>query len=418
MNIFEDLIEELKEADLLETTTAEAARKTDSSAVAETETPEPAANNAHGDAVDKKAHEAEFYRQRATDEVSFLQMVEYVFAGVEREHLKIVPKPYDALEVKKLLHSFVQSAPETQAAELAQMQFQLLRETETWHSSLAARDRCIMTAHLRRYCEISRPPLSSPALVSLARFYRNSSYSETVRSKFDLVVTRLFSKEVGRSRRESVFKPDELATHIAELYADWSSVPLYSTDAEDSKIREIVNEFGDFMREADGAVDFDALINSDYFGRLYKFKESTNENFFAPPVVAVAVESNIRVGNLYLKLLENEKKRGSVVSLENKYGFAHDQTISEATGKTFALIELLNQKTVAPPKIEVKVPGVETVKTEPKAQSPIKEKTKEKSKENVKPTVEEPAAAPPFDKRLILLAAGFVLIMLILYFNS
>lgn len=436
MNIFEDLIEELKEENLIEQTVIETNNtdgdfntfsgdtvKTENNAAprqpvsgskdAERQSAEkvspPAAviadqmpvveNAARNESVNEpeSLNEAEFYRRRAMEEVAFLQTVESVFGGIEREQVKIVPNPYDDLEVKKTLHTFLQMSADAPPAEHAAAQFQLLRETESWHSSLALRDARIMTAHLRRYCETSRPPLGAPALIALARFYRNSPYSEAVRSKFDLVVTRLFSKESG-SDREMVFSRDELAAHIRELYAEWSSVPMYATEDDDAQIRQTVGQFEDFINEVAAAATFDSLIDSNFYNRLRLFKESTNEDFYAPDVAAAGIEANLRVGNRYVELLNREKDAKGVAALEDKYGFAHDQSISDATGKTHTLIELLNQKKpVAPPPVKEK-PVVLARAPEPVRQT----------------IVEPPIAVKPGSKFGKLIVAAIVLTAIIL----
>jgi len=61
-------------------------------------------------------------------------------------------------------------AHETNTTEHAQAEFRLMQETENWYSALSHRDKYITVAHLRRYCETSRPALSAQALISLARF--------------------------------------------------------------------------------------------------------------------------------------------------------------------------------------------------------------------------------------------------------
>lgn len=173
MNIFEDLIDELRGENLLEATVIETGKSNGKPDAKETENgketvqqpkpevvsspalPTPAPPPFVAPKVETVERDLDFYRKRAADEVTFLQMVEHVFAGVEREHLKIVPKPHDDLEVKKILHSFVQMTHSPQSAEHAQAQFQLMQETESWHSSLSLRDERLTTAHLRRYCETS-----------------------------------------------------------------------------------------------------------------------------------------------------------------------------------------------------------------------------------------------------------------------
>ena len=458
MNIFEDLIEELKDADLIEQTVIETSLIEEQNKASEIQTPKAETESVgekFGNAPETRQNtvleqssiskhassptamntapenfpietpefaapeilvaevveepivvdEMEFYRERAKNEVAFLQTVESAFAGVEREQLKIIPRQFDDLKVKKVLHSFLQITGDANSPEYSKAEFQLLKETESWYSSLSLRDMRVMTAHLRRYCETTRPQLSSPALVALARFYRNSPYSELIRSKFDLVVTRLFSKEVGANKRETVFSRAELKTHLQELYADWSSVPLYSTDENDQGIAQIAQKFEDFMAEAESAQSFDELIESNYFNRLRQFKEHSSENFYAPAVAARAIECNIRVGNLYVELLEKEKGKGNVSALEDKYGLSHDQAISEATGKTLSLIELLRQKNEAPkPAIKEKIKEKNTVVIEPIVA--------EKNKDSEKGGKPEPKVAAVKSKKWMISVALLALIII------
>ncbi|HXG85167.1 MAG TPA: hypothetical protein VNI84_14195 [Pyrinomonadaceae bacterium] len=325
----------------------------------------------------KVVSQTEFFRNRAVSEVGGLQTVEHVFSGVERQQKKIAPEPYDDLKVKKALHAFLQISKDVKSPEHAAAEFELMQETENWYSALSHRDKQISITHLRRYCETAKPTLSNEALLALARFYRNSPYSEAARSKFDLIVTRLFSKDLPDEKRERTFERDELIEHLAGLYAEWESISLYSGEEDESEIVLTAFKFEDFMNEAEKAESFDALIRNDFFNRLRAFKQSTGEQFFAPLVTAAAVESNIRIGNRYLQLLERERDGGEVEKLENKYGFLHDQVISDATSKTLQLVELLKIKAVAPP-----------IKIAPK-QSVGKE-TAQVKKEPEKRTIENP----------------------------
>lgn len=377
MNIFEDLIEELKEENLLEATVIETGKSNKSqpssdespaesksaapiqetphpSILEDSESPEPVFTEPAkvvppAPVRETSSNNTDFYRRRATGEVSFLQMVEAAFAGVERDQMKTIPQSFDDLEVKKVLHTYLNATQKVGSTEHSQAEFQLLQATEGWYSTLAQRDKRIMTTHLRRYCETSRPPLSAPALIALARFYRNSPYSEPVRSKFDLMISRVFTKDNGDDKRELHFNRQELTAHIQNLYADWSSVPLYATETDDEGIVRTVAQFEDFMKEISQAGKFDELINSNFFNRLRLFKESTNEDFYAPLVTAVGIETNVFIGNRYVELLENEKQAGSGDAVENKYGVGYDHAVSEMTGKTMLLVELLKTK-AAPPK--------------------------------------------------------------------
>lgn len=392
MKIFEDLIEELKEEHLLEETVIEtnnslnyersnggynsAPHESDPSKMPEfpqnlfeshsetSKIPNESSENgenyfseenliAQTETVEQKYDqpenqppnsEKEFYRKRAMEEVSCLQMVEHVLSGVEREQMKLIPKTYDDLPVKKSLHAFMQVSEDVKSPEHAHAEFSLMQETETWCSALSHRDKRISAAHLRRFCETNRPPLSSQALISLARFYRNSPFSESVRNKFDLVITRLFSKDIGGEKRILVFTRDELIRHIKELYADWSSIQLYSAEDDNSEIVLAAMKFEDFMAEAESADNFDELVKNDFFNRLRLFKEGTNELFYAPFVTATAIECNIRVGNRYVDLIEAEREKANSEHFQDKYGFLHDQAISDAASKTLQLVELLKER--------------------------------------------------------------------------
>lgn len=416
MNIFESLIEELKEDNLLEETVVKAdkpknnseifrngagdIKKTSNEQAEEVKTENraesiAAAENGNGffdkqgsennfntrpAAKKKPINEAEYYRKRAMDEVAFLQMVEHVFAGVEREQMKVAPKHYDDLEVKKVLHSFLQLAGDAKSPEHAQLEFQLLQETESWYSALSQRDKLISASHLRRFCETTKPSLSAPALVALGRFYRNSPYSEAVRSKFDLVLTRLFSKESNGEKRQLILKRDELIKHLNGLYADWSSIPLYSVDDEDnSEILLMALKFEDFMAEIEAASNFDELVRNDFFSRLRDFKQSANEQFFAPLVTAAAIESNVRTGNRFVELLGIEREKGESAALEEKYGFLHDQIVSDATSKTLQLVAVLKETSV--PVVEEKDLPREPAAAKPETKSNVETAAKSVKKE-------------------------------------
>lgn len=378
-------------------------------------------------ALKPEVNDKDFYRKRAIEEVSGLQMVEHILSGVEREQNKAATKIYNDIAVKKALHDFLQISEDTKSPEHAHAEFQLMQETETWCSALSHRDKRISVAHLRRYCETTKPPLSSQALISLARFYRNLPYSEAVRSKFDLVVTRLFSKDIGGEKRILAFSRNDLIQHLAELYADWSSIPLYSAEDDDSQIVLTALKFEDLMTEAERADTFDELINTDFFNRLRLLKESSGDVFYAPLITATTIESNIRIGNKYVDLINIEREKSNIGSLQDKYGFTHDQAISDSTGKTLQLIELLKEKqkplmekeTAMPPKEKpaerkISPKSAETVK-KPKIEKPTKPETKSTPLKNIEKTENRSISA---NKWLLAGTLLFVFIGFGLYFWS
>ncbi len=293
---------------------------------------------------EKNLNQPEFFKKRATDEVTSLQMVEHVLSGVERDFLHITPQFYDDLEVKKSLHNFLQYSQNINSPEQAHAEFLLMQETESWYSALSQKDKNINVGYLRRYCETTRPALSAQALAALARFYRNAPFSESVRSKFDLVLTRFFARETGNDIRKLLLSRDEIIEKLNEFYAEWSSIPLYATEDDESGILLAAIKFEEFVTEAEEAENFETLLKSDFFKRLKIFKEETHENFFAPLVTATAIESNVRIGNRYLELLLIEKENADVENLEEKYGDLHNRIISEVVCKTIQITNVFEEK--------------------------------------------------------------------------
>ena len=294
--------------------------------------------------IRKPSSEHEFFKKRSVSEISTLQMVEAVLSSVERERMKIVPRSFDALEAKKALHYFLQVVDNTDAGDHNAAESALLRETETWCSALAERDKDISVANIRMYCENCKPMLSSQAMLAMARYYRNLPYSESVRGKFDFIITRLFSRPVDVEKRMLLFTRDEMLGHIKTLYEDWSSVPLYTANDDESNILLTALSFEDLTHEAESATGFDDLIRSDFFSRLRLFKESIAEIFFAPTVTAAAIDCNIRIGNVYVDLIDREHRKSDIATIHEKFGDLDDLIVSSAAGRTLEFADILRER--------------------------------------------------------------------------
>jgi hypothetical protein len=332
--------------------------------------------------IRKPMSEREFFKKRAAGEMSSLKMVDAVLSAVERERLKVVPLTYDDLEAKKALHAFMQVADDDSGDDHKAAEFRLLSETQIWCSALADRDRNILVSHLRVYCENCKPKLSSVAMLALARFYRNLPYSDAVRAKFDFIMTRLFSKPHGEDKRNLLFTHEQTLAHIKTLYADWSSIPLYATDDDDANILLTALSFEELASESEMARSFDDLIKSDFFGRLRLFKENIAETYFAPPVTAAAIECNIRMGNRYVDLIGLERTKMDADRIHERFAELDDQTISEAAGRSLGLSDILRQKGEP-------ISAEEPVRSEPELPEPsiIEDVPEPPAKENFRDTV-------------------------------
>lgn len=390
MNVFEDLIVELKQENLLEKTVidprktlaeespapgpGEVRRAETSSKVASVVARfqiEAAGMAGAADAPPpervaslKAKTDSEFYKKRAVGELSNLQMVEHVLTGVEREYLKILPNAFDDFAAKKALHTFIQAVSGEDTAHHAEAEFALMTETEAWCTALGKRDAGVPVSSVRLFCENSRPLLSSQALTALARFYRNLPYTEPVRAKFDFVMTRLFSRIGEDGARSCVFSRDELLQQIETLYSEWASIALYKADDVESNAVLTALSFEDLAIEAENTATFDALIENNFFSRLRLFKESISELFYAPHVTAAAIECNIRVGNAYVKLLSLERERSGLESIQAKYGDANDDEASDAAGHTLDLVSIISEPPEPEEPVEQEVPEAAAVSPE------------------------------------------------------
>ena len=383
MNVFEDLIGELKDENLLEDTVIQVRNGTFRDAVGlngKTEFPSVGDLTLAGAgpvALDSLAFETndempdedkpefkapvddrEFFRKRAMEEVSSLQMVEHVLAGVEREHMKMAPAAYDELEIKKALHRFLQVSGDVTSEDHADAEYKLLQETQGWHTALSARDKSISVANIRQFCENSRPVLSAQALMALARFYRNSPFTEEVRGKFDFVMTRLFSRDDGEQRK-LLFGRSEMIGHIKTLYGNWSSISYHAAEDHQDDIDLGVKRFDDLAHNFEAAESLDELLKADVFQVIRSYKEECSELFYVPDVAAAAINCNVQLGNKYVKLIQKERAKHGAAALAEKYGFEYDQAASNATGKTLLLTELLRERTETPEAIRSQSPRFE-----------------------------------------------------------
>lgn len=356
MNVFEDLIVELKQENLLEDTVIDLdAFNSDSKSITppngfalsgfDSPAAEAGFEMADGGRVTDGAEVSdpsvddkvsEIQRKRAAAQVSYLQMVEHVISAVERKFLNIDPDAFDDIAVKMALHRYVQVS----GAERSDAEVKLTAEIDAWRSALAVRDRNIPVSSLRRFSETCQPALSPQALFSLARFYRELPFSETNRGKFDFIMTRLFSKSIGGHMREPLFGRDEIIGHLKSRYSDWSGQRQKYTDDEPDVLLTVLS-FEDFVIEADNAEVADDLVKSDFFKRMHLFKESINQLFFSPLITAAAINCNIRIGNKYIELIEKEKGKFDPEDIQIRYGSSLDAVIADAAGRTLGLEELL-----------------------------------------------------------------------------
>lgn len=363
MNVFEDLIEELKAEQLIEDSAARSASAANGSPAIKRDI---AGDNAHVVSAQELSgnrrpvadeamrwslvpefaspeEEREFFRRRAVDEVSSLQIVEHLFANVERAYLRTVPAVFDDREIKASLQDFMAATDDVGSEEFVNAEFTLLGQIEAWKAALRSRDAKISVSDLRLFCERSKPALSSQAMLSLARFYRNVAFTDVSRSKFEFVMTRLFSRDIGDQKRSLLFGYNEMLGHIRSLYENWSSIDMLSGDDLTNDFLQAKQNIRELVAECERFASIDELLQRRFLDRFKSYKEFLDEMFFAPEVLGEMIDANVRVGNCYVELVEREKESYDPTLIREKYGVENDGLIAAAAGRSLFLADLLDQ---------------------------------------------------------------------------
>lgn len=332
MSVFEDLVEELKEDELLEETVVGFS--------------EPVPNGSNRSASVKSSQTASPQladrKKFNTDEIAALQVVELVFTGVERDLFNLEPKKYDDLAAKQALHRFVHCTAKPDSDEAFEIESRLHNEIENWKQKLLERDAKMSPANLRRYCETSQPPLSSQALFALARFYFGTGLTASSAPKFESILTRLFSKRAESERREPLLNKDDTIGHLSKRYLEWSGVSVLQEDDPEAMIS--IMSFEEFVTEAENAESYDVLAKSDFFKRFAEFKASIRGQLSSPTVMGACIRGNIAVGNAVVGLLEKFGQKVGAARARKKIGALGDDLVGLAVGRTIDVEQLFSEE--------------------------------------------------------------------------
>lgn len=239
---------------------------------------------------------------RASNNAVRFRIVERFLCEVDRWLLKLASSVFDVTRIKEAIHTLKTSTLDDPSATLLEAEFQLLREFQLWQQLIEDKDRSIETYNFRRFCDSSVEPFDNEIFVALASFYRGTPYSHTSQSKFDLVVTRLFSDVDDTGRRHLRFNPNQIAKRVEQVLGE-------SGAAEDKSDRFLdnagaVTAIHSFIAEAHGLDDFESLIECRLFDRYREFKLELGVQFFEPVVIAAAVQCNVVFANAFNEMLE------------------------------------------------------------------------------------------------------------------
>lgn len=340
MKVFEDILVELQEENLLEETVLLPPKANGNG----TAYPIPPSSNGNGHrngSSSTKRKQPDPYRGalrrdvgriNPSDQMSALQLVEFVVSEAERLD-RAAGRPFDDLQVQKALHRYTQSGTDKESDEFLEAESALVESLRSWEEDLVKRDASIPVDKLRRYAESANPPLSPQALFALVRFYRTVPVSENAYLKFDFVVTRLFSKFIDGERREILCPRAEVVKHLNQRYSDWGMNAFKALPADDPDVALVCLSFDDFAAEAERALRISDLFDTKFFDRLNELKRSSGAMSFIPQVTAAAIESNLKISFRLADLIADATKRGGLARL----GDVDTESVSNAIARTFEI---------------------------------------------------------------------------------
>ena len=238
--------------------------------------------------------------KRAGEEAVQLRIVERFLSEVERRLLKATPEIFDIQRIRTALHILKTLSEDDDVDEFLEAEFRLDQEFHLWRELIIARDQKIETYHFRRLCDSAPYPLEDEIFLALASFYRTLDLTSAVQSKFDLSVTRLFTRSVEGGRREMKGLRSDITRRLGNLFP-----PPEGEHADPDEIAAAVATIASFTDEALHYSAFEDMVKANIFDRYRLFKRDLGTLYFEPEIVAAAIECNIAVGNVFDSLLRS-----------------------------------------------------------------------------------------------------------------
>src|SRR3954468_9584976 len=196
-----------------------------------------------------------------------LRVVERFLSEVERRLLKTTPQVFDIERIRTALQILKTFSEQDEIDEVLVAEFRLDQEFHLWRELIIERDRRIETYHFRRLCDSAPFPLDDEIFVVLAKFYRELDLTPATQSKFDLCITRLFSRSVSNGRRElRSLRSDNIKRLESMLREGDFSVA-------ESGIGDVVTAIDGFIDEALDFRVFEDLVKANIFDRYREFKK-------------------------------------------------------------------------------------------------------------------------------------------------
>jgi len=337
MNVFEDLVVELKEENLLENTVMDhGARSINGAPLKASDISVSVASNGNhkaskvGNREDyRPAPNAKQVKKQLSEQLSALQLIEFVLSAAENLEGSAT-QPFDDLPVKKAFHRYNQAGSDQDSNDFFEAESELISSLSDWEDNLAKRDSQIQPSAIRLYTETANPPLSPQALFAMLRFYRGVPVSEWSYTKFDFIVTRLFSKLGDGDKRAMICSRSEIVRHLTERYAEWGMDGFKSLPADDPEIAMLGLSFDDFGNEAERTANLKTIVSSQLCERFLEHKRSAGALFFIPKITAAAIEANLKISSKIIDLIGFENEKGGAGRISG----LNEALMSEAIART------------------------------------------------------------------------------------
>ncbi|MCA1605730.1 MAG: hypothetical protein LC775_09715, partial [Acidobacteria bacterium] len=304
----------------------------------------------------------------AIGEAKWLETIERIVAGIERAIIGKVPDRYDTTCAVNAARNFNQSVKDNDFAASEEAEDLLTNELYLWRVSLSKRDEAIPAYSLRRFCERTEEHLDLAEFAALTRFYRSLPHSESVQSKYDFAVTRLFASVTENKRRVLRLDGDRLVQSLIEVFRSWGQTDRDGQTSE-REVELAANGFRRFVSEAEAIDEFESLISLNFFNRVREFKREIGKTFYAAEVTATAIECNVALANKFSDLFVGEGEnireapagqwdlsdllsdtcsRGPVSELLNRLQTAEVNQQSQSSERLSQLLRLLHISDAAP----------------------------------------------------------------------
>ncbi len=297
------------------------------------------------------ASETTIWLQDRVAEVRSLQLIERTLRRIEEAEFQRESPPYNTSAMTEIIAQLSEATGDEPAIEVAEAREELTTALQMWRLYISRRDARITAQTLRRFCQRGTSSLDTQALGALLRFYRNLAHLSQSQSKYDFIVTRLFTLGIEEHRRKLRFGRDQIAARLQQLTATWPE--LHETALPDTtEISHVVAQFTAFTQQANAPQQLEELVSSHLFTAIRAFKASLGESFYAPAVTAAAIACNVACADQFVTLLEQagEQLNGA----PENYGelaalFSDTSSLSaDHNARLLREIQLATQQSAAP----------------------------------------------------------------------